>query len=122
MHHWDRDSSGRLQRVCTPTDQSCEVSVHSENMDPLLEEQQSQQAAPMNPTAYKSIRDYIHPPRVSAPTCIIPPTDNVVVRLMRIKAQRRSMFLPRGDGPFQVLKRIKENAYKLDLPSECGPA
>ena len=42
MHHWDRDTSGRLQRVGTPTDQSCEVSVHSENMDPLLEEQQSQ--------------------------------------------------------------------------------
>ena len=42
--------------------------------------------------------------------------------MMRIKAQRRSMFLPRGDGPFQVLKRINENAYKLDLLNECGPA
>ena len=42
MHHWDRDSSGRLQRVCTATDQSGEVSVHSENMDPLPEEQESQ--------------------------------------------------------------------------------
>ena len=50
MHHWDRDTSSRLQRVCTPTDQTCEVSVHSENMDPLPEEQQSQQAAPMTPT------------------------------------------------------------------------
>ena len=73
MHHWDRDISGRLQRVCTPTEQGCEVSVHSEQMDPLPEEQQSQQAAPMNPTAYKSMRDRIHPLRVSAPSCIIPP-------------------------------------------------
>ena len=24
----------------------------------------------------------------------------------------------RGDGPFQVLKRINDNAYKLDFPSE----
>ena len=80
MHHWDRDSSGRPQRVCTPTDQSCEVSVHSENMDPIPEEQQSQQAAPMNPTTYRSMRDHIHPPRVSAPSCIIPPADEVVVR------------------------------------------
>ena len=80
MHHWDRGSSGRLQRVCTPIDQTCEISVHSENMDPLLEEQQSQQEAPMNPTAYRSMRDHIHPPRVSAPSCIIPPADDVVVR------------------------------------------
>ena len=80
MHHWDRDSSGRLQRVYIPTDQSCEVSVHSENMDPLPEEQQSQQAVPMNPTTYRSMRDHIHPPRVSAPSCIIPPADDVVVR------------------------------------------
>ena len=42
--------------------------------------------------------------------------------MMRIKAQRRSMFLPRGDGHFQVLKRINDNAYKPDLASECGPS
>ena len=34
----------------------------------------------MNPTAYRSTRDHIHPPRVSAPSCIIPPADDVVVR------------------------------------------
>ena len=81
MHHWDRDSSGRLQRVCTPTEQRCEVSVHSEKMDPLPEEQQSHQGAIVNPTAYRSMRDHINLPRVSAPSCIIPPTDDVVVRL-----------------------------------------
>ena len=80
MHHWDRDISGRLQRVFTLTEQGCEVSVHSEQMDPLPEEQQSQQAAPMNPTAYRSMRDHIHPPRVSAPSCIIPPAEDVAVR------------------------------------------
>ena len=34
----------------------------------------------MNPTAYRSMRDHIHPPRVSAPSCIIPPTEDVAVR------------------------------------------
>ena len=24
--------------------------------------------------------------------------------------------MPRGDGPFQVLKRINDNAYELDMP------
>ena len=80
MHHWDRDRSSRLQRISTPVEQGCEISVHSDQMDPLPEEQQSQQGTPMNPTAYKSIRDHIHPPRVSAPSCIIPPTEDVAVR------------------------------------------
>jgi hypothetical protein len=29
-------------------------------------------------------------------------------------------LLPRGDGPFQVLERINDNAYKQDLPGECN--
>ncbi|KAH9744190.1 Endonuclease [Citrus sinensis] len=33
-------------------------------------------------------------------------------------AQSRSKLLPRGDGPFQVVARINDNAYKLDLPGE----
>ncbi|KAH9686162.1 Endonuclease [Citrus sinensis] len=33
-------------------------------------------------------------------------------------AQRPSKLLPRGDGPFQVVARINDNANKLDLPSE----
>ena len=49
-------------------------------MDPLPEEQQSQQGALINPIAYRSMRDHIHPPRVSAPSCIIPHVDDVVVR------------------------------------------
>uniref|UniRef100_A0A151UGN9 Transposon Ty3-I Gag-Pol polyprotein n=1 Tax=Cajanus cajan TaxID=3821 RepID=A0A151UGN9_CAJCA len=33
---------------------------------------------------------------------------------------RKSKLSPRGDGPFQVLKKINNNAYVLDLPSEYG--
>jgi hypothetical protein len=40
------------------------------------------------------------------------------MRKERFPAKRRSKLLPRGDGPFQVLKRINDNAYKLDLPGE----
>ena len=31
--------------------------------------------------------------------------------------QRKSKWMPRGDGPFKVLARINDNAYKIDLPT-----
>ena len=34
----------------------------------------------MNPTTFRSMRDHIHPPRVSAPSCIIPFAEDVAVR------------------------------------------
>jgi hypothetical protein len=37
------------------------------------------------------------------------------MRNERFPAHRRSKLHPRGDGPFQVLARINNNSYKLDL-------
>ncbi|CAA7026198.1 unnamed protein product [Microthlaspi erraticum] len=34
------------------------------------------------------------------------------------KEVRSSKLSPRGDGPFRVLEKINDNAYKLELPSE----
>ncbi|XP_071918726.1 uncharacterized protein [Coffea arabica] len=42
------------------------------------------------------------------------------MRKERFPIKRRSKLLPRGDGPFQVLERINDNAYKLEIPSEYG--
>ena len=80
MQQWNRDTSGRLNRISTQLDLASEVSVQTDTMDPIPEEQQSQPGTPMNPNAYRTMRDHIHPPRVSAPSCIIPPVDDVAVR------------------------------------------
>ena len=40
------------------------------------------------------------------------------MRKERFLACRRSKLHPRRDGPFQVLERINDNTYKLDLPGE----
>ncbi|RDX69704.1 hypothetical protein CR513_51138, partial [Mucuna pruriens] len=41
-------------------------------------------------------------------------------RKERFPTQRKYMLQPRGDGTFQVLERINDNAYKLDLSNAYG--
>uniref|UniRef100_A0A151UEG5 Transposon Ty3-I Gag-Pol polyprotein n=1 Tax=Cajanus cajan TaxID=3821 RepID=A0A151UEG5_CAJCA len=42
------------------------------------------------------------------------------LRKERFPSPRKSKLNPRGDGPFQVLQRINDNAYRLDLPRDYG--
>ena len=41
MYQWDRNIAGRLERISAPQEQSCEVSLKSDQMEPPPEEQQS---------------------------------------------------------------------------------
>ena len=44
----------------------------------------------------------------------------VHMRKERFPEQRRSKLMPQGDGPYQIIERINDNAYKVDLPKEYG--
>ena len=70
---WDRNTVGRLERLGASIEEGCEVSLHTNQMETPPEEQQSQQGVHREPNAYRSMRDHIHPPRVSAPSCINTP-------------------------------------------------
>ena len=121
MQQWDRDTSGRLNRISTQLDPASEVSVPTDTMDPLPEEQQSQPATLMNPNAYRTMRDHIHPPRVSAPSCIIPPTEDVAVRpyLVPLLPTYHGM---ENENPYthlrdfeEVCTTFKEGMMEMDL-------
>ena len=50
------------------------------------------------------------------------PEDLVWIHLCKdhFPDKRKSKLLPRGDGPFRVLAKINDNAYKIDLPASYG--
>ncbi|RVW92565.1 hypothetical protein CK203_039419 [Vitis vinifera] len=49
-------------------------------MEATLEDQHSHHGHQDNPNAFRSMRDRMHPPRMSAPSCIVPPTEQLVIR------------------------------------------
>ena len=121
---WDRNttgSTGRLERLSASIEEGCEVSLYTNQMETLPEEQQSKQGVQREPNAYKSMRDHIHLPRVSAPSCIIPPEEDVAVRPYLVP------LLPTFHGmenknPYthirdfeEVCTAFKEGAFDMDL-------
>jgi hypothetical protein len=53
---------------------------------------------------------------------IFEPGDLVWIHLRKkhFSDQHKSKLMPRGDGPFRVLAKINDNAYKIDLPPSYG--
>ena len=80
MHHWDKNTTCRLERSSAPQEQGCEVGIHSDQMEPPPEEHQSHQGVHRNPNTYKTMRDHIHPPRVRAPSSIVPPPEDIIIK------------------------------------------
>ena len=121
MFQWDRDTTDRLVRTSIPQEQGCELNLDSDQMEPPPEDQQSQQGNQRNLNAYRSMRDHIHPPRLSAPSCIVPPTVDMVVRpyIFPLLATFHGM---ESENPYshirdfeEVYNTFKEDTTNLDL-------
>ena len=118
---WDRNTAGRLERLGASIEEGCEVSLHINQMETPPEEQQSQKGVHWEPNAYISIRDHIHPPRVSAPSCIIPPAKDVAVRSYLVPLlptfhvmENENSYTHIRDFE-EVCTTFKEGAFDMDL-------
>ncbi|RVW11764.1 hypothetical protein CK203_089780 [Vitis vinifera] len=78
MPYWIQDQEGRLVRIENPQDTELDICVNI--MDPPQEDQNSQHGQGDNRNAYLSMRDRMHPPRMSAPSCIIPHLEQLIIR------------------------------------------
>ena len=97
------------------------MSLNFDPIEPPHEEQQSQQGVERNLNAFRSIRDHIHPPRLSAPSCIVPPTEEMVVRpyLVPLLPTFHGM---ESENPYthirefeEVCNTVKEGTTTVDL-------
>ena len=110
-----------MERLGASIEEGCEVCLHTNQMETPPEEQQSQQGVHREPNAYRSMRDHIHPPRVSAPSWIIPPAEDVAVRpyLVPLLPTFHGM---ENENPYthirdfeEVCTTFKEGAFDMDL-------
>ncbi|RVW25166.1 hypothetical protein CK203_112506 [Vitis vinifera] len=78
MPKWIRDSGGRLVKCDTPHNKEFELSLNI--MEATPEDQHSHQGRQDNLNEFRSMRDRMHPPRMSAPSSIVPPTEQLMIR------------------------------------------
>ena len=63
----------------TPQNKELELSLNIMEVAP--EDQHSHHGHHDNPNAFRSMRDRMHPPHMSALSCIVPPTKQLVIEL-----------------------------------------
>ena len=73
MPNWIRDGGERLVKLETLHKTELELSLNI--MEATPEDQHSHHGHQDNPNAFSSMRDHMHPLRMSAPSCIVPPTE-----------------------------------------------
>ena len=113
MFQWIRNSDGRLVKVSIPQELDYELSLNLNPMEPLHQEQQSQQGVERNPNTFRSMRDHIHPPQMSAPSCIMPPTEQIVI-MLHIVPLLPTFHDMESENPYSHIREFEEvcNTFK----------
>ena len=114
MLHWELNSKGRLERTNSST-QVLNLGIAINIMEPQGEDQQSQHGPnEENFPLYQSMRDnqtyfsiHMHPPRMSAPSCIVPSSEQMIIRpyLVPILHQFHGM---ENENPYTHIKDFEE--------------
>jgi len=70
----------------------------------------------------KSNASYQAQPNKHKRRVVFQPRDLVWVHLRkeRFPSKRKSKLMPRADGPFEILERVNDNAYKVNFPGDYG--
>ncbi|RVW73344.1 hypothetical protein CK203_057736 [Vitis vinifera] len=111
---WIRDSGGRLVKCDTPQRKEFEVILNI--METTPEDQHSHQGRQDNLNEFRSMRDRMHPPRMSAPSCIVPPTEQLVIGpyLVPLLPTFHGM---ESENPYAHIKEFEDDKAKIWLNS-----
>ena len=107
MLHWEQNSKGRLERTNSST-QVSNLGIATNIMEPQGEDQQSQYGPnEENFHLYRSMRDHMHPSRMSASSCIVPPSEQMIIRpyLVPLLPQFHGM---ENENPYTHIKDFEE--------------
>ncbi|KAJ9693901.1 hypothetical protein PVL29_009729 [Vitis rotundifolia] len=105
MPYWIRDTDGRLVKIKTPQETELELCLNIMDVPP--EDQNSQHGQGDNFNAYQSMRDHMHPPHMSAPSCIVTPTEQLVIRL-HIVPLLPTFHGMESENPYSHIKEFEE--------------
>ena len=105
MLNWIRDSGGRLVKRETPHNKEFELSLNI--METTLEDQHSHHGHQDNPNEFRSMRDRMHPPRMSAASCIVPPTKQLVIR-PHIVPLLPTFYGMESENPYAHIKEFED--------------
>ena len=92
-------------KIETPRETELEVCLNIMDVPP--EDQNRQHGQEDNFNTYQSMRDHMHPPRMSAPSCIVPPTEQLVIR-PHIVPLLPTFYGMERENPYLHIKEFEE--------------